>query len=150
MAKFSRSFLFPDVNVWVALTLDRHVHHGAARAWFESLEADESTLLCFCRITQLGFLRLLTTEAVMGEDEVLTQPEAWKAYDRWFDDPRTVFLDEPSSLEKAFRSLSRLPRPAAKDWADSYLAAFADEADLCMVTFDRALGEKSRTSILLS
>jgi DNA-binding beta-propeller fold protein YncE len=27
MTKSSRLSLFPDINVWVALTYDRHVHH---------------------------------------------------------------------------------------------------------------------------
>jgi hypothetical protein len=37
--------------------------------------------LRFCRFTQLGLLRLLPTTAVMS-DEVMTQPQAWAAYDR--------------------------------------------------------------------
>ncbi len=47
----------PDVNVWIALAAERHAHHMRAREWFATL-ADER--LVFCRITQLGFLRLLT------------------------------------------------------------------------------------------
>src|SRR5579863_1951401 len=136
MPRSSKSFLFPDVNVWVALSFEGHVHHSVARDWFESLAPDDDARLCFCRITQLSLLRLLTTEAVMGEDEVLTQPAAWTVYDRWFEDPRTMFLDEPANLERKFRMLSRQPRPAAKEWADAYLAAFADEADLRIVTLD--------------
>ncbi|HEY0758459.1 MAG TPA: hypothetical protein VGD59_04290 [Acidisarcina sp.] len=62
----------PDVNVWIALASNRHVHHQAAKAWFETL-ADERSV--FCRITELGFLRLLTNIHVMGED-VLTPERA--------------------------------------------------------------------------
>ena len=114
MPDFMRSFLFPDVNVWVALTYEGHVHHRVAKTWFESLPPEVH--LFFCRITQLGLLRLLTTEAVMGKVEVLTQPEAWNAYGRWFEDGRISFLPEPSGLEPAFREISRLRRPAPKDW----------------------------------
>jgi predicted nucleic acid-binding protein len=71
MLKSSSSFLFPDVNVWLALSCERHLHYPAARTWFEQLE--DSARACFCRLTQIGLLRLLTTDAVMGEDEVLSQ-----------------------------------------------------------------------------
>jgi predicted nucleic acid-binding protein len=49
----------PDVNVWLALTLASHAQHRAATAWLEEV-ADET--LAFCRVTQMGFLRLLTNE----------------------------------------------------------------------------------------
>ena len=71
--------------------------------------------------------------------EVLFQKKAWDVYDRWFDDSRIVFLEEPPTLEKLFRAYSRQTRPASKDWADSYLLAFAQSADLRLVTFDRSL-----------
>src|SRR6266849_5289253 len=29
--------LLPDVNVWLALTFDSHVHHAAAKIWFDAL-----------------------------------------------------------------------------------------------------------------
>jgi len=31
--------------------------------------------VCFCRFTQLSLLRLLTTQAIMGTDEVMTQAQ---------------------------------------------------------------------------
>jgi toxin-antitoxin system PIN domain toxin len=142
----TRSSLFPDINVWVALTYEGHAHHATAVDWFTTLSDDSS--LIFCRFTQLGLLRLLTTEAVMG-DEVMTQPAAWAAYDRWQQDERVELMDEPSGLEPRFRILTRLPNPATKDWADSYLAAFAASGALRLVTFDRALRAKTRPLILL-
>jgi uncharacterized protein len=148
MPKYLKSFLFPDVNVWVALTFQGHIHHSIARAWFESLAAHDDARLCFCRITQLSFLRLLSTEAVMGKDEVLSPGRAWNVYDRWFADSRVLFLEEPGDLEKIFRDISRQSRPASKDWADSYLLAFAEAADLSLVSFDRGLKQK-RGSVLL-
>jgi predicted nucleic acid-binding protein len=72
----STTSLFPDINVWVALTYEGHVHHTAAAAWFAELPSDLT--LAFCRFTQLGLLRLLTSASVMG-DEVMTQPQAWAA-----------------------------------------------------------------------
>ena len=147
MPKSTTSFLFPDINVWIALTIDRHVHHSRAMGWFESVGG--SGRLFFCRFTQMGLLRLLTLEAVMGQKEVMAQTEAWKAYDRWLEDERVGFLDEPSEIEAAFRGLTRSVQAAPKDWADSYLAAFATAAHLTLVTFDRAFSNKARQLVLL-
>ena len=41
--------LLPDVNVWFAMAFDSHVHHPAAKAWFDALVAETA---CFCRMTQ--------------------------------------------------------------------------------------------------
>jgi uncharacterized protein len=147
MPKSTTSFLFPDINVWIALTIERHVHHTRATKWFESIGG--SGRLFFCRFTQLGLLRLLTLEAVMGQNEVLTQAEAWKTYDRWLQDERIGFLDEPPEIEAAFRSLTQSRQAAPKDWADSYLAALALAAQLTLVTFDQALSGKARQLVLL-
>lgn len=148
MPRSSRSFLFPDVNVWVALTYQRHTHHETAARWLAAL-GDEDRLH-FCRVTQLSLLRLLTTEAVMGVADVLSQSEAWKAYDQWLADDRVSFLSEPSNIDVMFRSLTRQSHPAPKDWADAYLAAFASTADLELVTFDQGFRGKVKSLQLLS
>ena len=142
----STTSLFPDINVWVALTYEGHAHHANAAEWFAMLSRDATFV--FCRFTQLGLLRLLTAEAVMS-DEVMTQPQAWAAYDRWLKDPRVELVDEPAEIETRFRALTRLRQPATKDWADSYLAAFAAVGQLTLVTFDRALRAKVKAAILL-
>jgi toxin-antitoxin system PIN domain toxin len=147
MPESTTSFLFPDINVWIALTYQGHIHHGRAAEWFSTIPADSR--LFFCRFTQLGFLRLLTAEAVMG-DELMNQRQAWQTYDRWLQDDRVACLDEPSGLERIFRNLTRLRRPATKDWADSYLCAFASASQLSLVTFDRSLSRKASNSRLLS
>jgi toxin-antitoxin system PIN domain toxin len=146
MPGFTTSFLFPDINVWVALTHAGHVHHDVARDWYASLEP--AVRLHFGRLTQLGFLRLLTADAVMGED-VLTQTQAWAVYDRWIEDDRVGFLDEPPGLDRQFRSLTRMRSASPKAWADAYLAAFAGAAQLTLVTFDRAFRGRAKPLILL-
>lgn len=147
MPASTKSFHFPDINVWIALTWDGHLHHAHAVDWFTNLSGDSRFF--FCRFTQLGLLRLLTSQAVMGED-VMTQRGAWQAYDRWRDDERVGFVDEPVDLEARFRSLTRLKHPATKDWADSYLAAFSETSDLVLVTFDAALKSKTTRAVLLT
>lgn len=137
MPKFSKLFLFPDVNVWLALTWEGHERHEVARKWFRGLDTRDR--LGFCRLTQIRLLRLLTTRAVMNDD-TMTQAEAWSAYDRWFHDDRVHFLNEPPNVETGFRALSGRSHPDPKRWADAYLAAFANSEEMRLVTFDRALG----------
>ena len=45
--------------------------------------------------------------------------------------------------------MTRLRHPAPKDWADSYLAAFAGVAQLTLVTFDRAMRGRVKPTIVL-
>ena len=52
----------PDV-IWIALAAEGHVHHVPARDWFA---AQPAASVAFCRITQMGLLRLLTNSQVMG------------------------------------------------------------------------------------
>ncbi len=84
----------------------------------------------------------------MAED-AMNQAEAWRAYDRWLEDDRVEFIEEPPDLESIFRGMSQSQRPAPKDWADSYLAAFASASQLTIVTFDRALSAKAKSGLLL-
>ena len=100
--------------------------------------------LFFCRLTQLGLLRLLTAAAVMGPDQVKSPQEAWKAYDRWLEDERVEMLDELEGLEAHFRVFTRSAHRSPKDWADSYLAAFAQASRLTLATFDQAFQAKSK------
>ncbi len=137
--------VFPDINVWLALASSAHSHHAQARRWYESLEDEE---LVFCRFTQLGLLRLLTTKAVMAT-ETLTQRQAWHVYDRFLKDGGAQFLAEPRTLENSFRHLSRHPSASPKDWADSYLAAFALETGAALVTFDKALATRGKGAVIL-
>jgi len=134
--------------VWLALTLDAHIHHLIAERWLSSLDLD--THLCFCRVTQISFLRLLTTDAVMGQERAFSQLDAWKTYDRWLENDQVTFLQEPAEIESQWRSLLNRNRPAPKDWADSYLAAFASAADLTLITFDQAFRGRVKNLQLLS
>jgi uncharacterized protein len=95
----------------------------------------------------MGLLRLLTTSAVMGSD-VLTQRQAWQAYDG-LASSQIQFFDEPPALERSFRKLTSHTSSSPKEWADAYLHAFALEAYATLVTFDKALAAKSNGLCLL-
>lgn len=81
--------------MWPALVYDLHVHHQIVGRWFETLGTDGAL---FCRMPQLGFIRLLTNPRVMGQD-VMSQRAAWRIYDRTTQDPRAGFLSEPARIE---------------------------------------------------
>jgi toxin-antitoxin system PIN domain toxin len=130
---------FPDINVWVALAYRGHQQHVTAASWFARLTSET---VGFCRLTQLGFLRLLTHPVVM-QDEVKTQREAWEIYDRLLGDSRIAFYPEqdPVAVENSLRELTATAQFAPQQWPDAYLAAFAKAEDLILVTFDRALSK---------
>ena len=95
--------LLPDVNVWLALVFDAHVHHPSALAWLNSITHET---VYFCRLTQQGFLRLANNPKVFPRDAVSTDM-AWQLYDTTLSDRRVSFVDEPAGLETAWRGLTQ-------------------------------------------
>src|SRR5690242_14015134 len=102
---------FPDVNVWFALAVADHPHHTPAIDWWN----EESSLVGFSRLTQLGLLRLLTTASAMG-GMPLTNAEAWKVYDGLVADSRVRIFPELPQLDDLFRAKSSLRQSAPKVW----------------------------------
>ena len=143
----TNTFLFPDVNVWLALAHEIHPHHATASRWEQALSGD--AILCFCRFTQLGLLRLLTNASAM-RDDVLTQAQAWGVFDAFTQVSAARLIEEPHGIDPLFRQLTDRDETSTKQWADAYLAAFAEAANVTMVTFDRALAGQVKGAILLS
>ncbi|HKB04847.1 MAG TPA: TA system VapC family ribonuclease toxin [Gemmataceae bacterium] len=138
--------LLPDVNVWVALTFDKHPNHMSAKSWFDAL----TDQVChFCRLTQQGFLRISTNQKAMGLN-ALTLDAAWAAYDAFLGDVRVAFAAEPAGLETHWRAFTKGATFSTHVWNDAYLAAFAATAGLEVVTFDRGFAKFTtvRTTIL--
>ena len=123
----------PDINVWIALASDLHTHHLSAEEWFSSLE---SRSVAFCRVTQLGFLRLVSNPRVMGTDSV-SQREAWKLYEHMSRDERVFFASEPAGIEEIWKPISLSLLSGINLWTDAYLAAFAQAHSWILVTFDK-------------
>ena len=129
----SKTYL-PDINFWLALVADSHQFHPVARSWFES-EADAP--LAFCRVTQMGFLRLITNPRVLGRHAV-AQPAAWEIYERLEQDRRIRFaVDDAPGVPAAWKRFSLGPLVGRNPWTDAYLAAFAAVRGWQVVTFDR-------------
>jgi toxin-antitoxin system PIN domain toxin len=137
------SLTFPDINVWLALAAPEHVHAAMARRWWEQ----EAGAIGFARLTQLGFLRLMTTAAVM-DGKPLTITAAWRVYDRFYEDDRVTFVSEPPDVEKRFREKAVGRTASPKLWADAWLLAVAQQAEGVLVTFDKALAARGAHCLL--
>lgn len=142
----------PDINVWVALTLANHVHHPAATRWFTA--QTEPTSITFCRVTQQGYLRLLSNERMMRAYglSALTNTQAWNTYEKLRADFRITFSDEPDGVENTWREIGCRDTASTKLWIDAYLAAFALRAGFQIVTADKAFSQFKglKTQILKS
>src|ERR1700681_4401457 len=134
----------PDINVWIALAVAEHVHYEPAAVWFqEPLESASNDKIAFCRVTQMGFLRLLTSPKAMGKD-ALTPAKAWDFLDGLRDEPKIIFAGDPMDLEFEWRNLTHgRSSIAAGSWTDAYLAAFAATAGYTLVTLDRGLARRA-------
>ena len=124
-----------DHNIWLALVLSLHSHHRRVHAWVA--ESTPSSL-AFCRASQQGFLRLLTTDVVLRPYGIpaRTNREAWAVYRALARDERITFLSEPPGLEEMWHRLSDRGRAEPKTWMDAYLAAFALTSDIALATTD--------------
>jgi len=88
--------LLLDTNVWLALTFQSHSHHIAAKEWITSSAEQE---FCFCRVTQMGFLRLATNRKAFPMDAVPLN-RAWQLYEALLTDLHVVYAEEPSATLK--------------------------------------------------
>jgi len=131
------SLSFPDINVWLAIAAPEHIHAPLARDWWNK----ETGSIAFSRLSQLGFLRLMTTAAVM-DGKPLTMSEAWRIYDRLYEDDRVTFFSEPPEVDKRFREKATGRSASPKVWADAWLLAVAQGAEGVLVTFDKALASR--------
>jgi len=82
-------------------------------------------------------------------DEALTLRACWQIFGRWAGTGQVRWAIEPPELEEALRARTTANSIAPKVWTDAYLAAFAETANLTLVTFDKALAEKAKGALLL-
>lgn len=127
----------PDVNFWLALAFRSHKCHASARNWMQSA-APRSVV--FCRVTQLGLLRLATNLKAFPM-EAVPMNQAWRIYDELLSDDRIGFAEEPDLIAEQLRKFSQLQAFSTNVWTDAYLAAFAVAADFEMVTFDKGFAQ---------
>ena len=121
-----------DVGVWLAAVWGRHRYYPVASGWFNR-QADD---MVFCRVTQMGLLRLLSNPAIMGDDAV-DRSQAWRLFDQLRSDERVLWADEPAELDAVWRAISARDEKSHKLWTDDYLAAFAQASAATLTTLDR-------------
>jgi toxin-antitoxin system PIN domain toxin len=114
----------------------KHPHHQNAANWWRRRVLPSGDQVAFCRFTQLGLLRLLTNEQVMG-DQRRTYPEAWQDYRQLLSQKPVFYHEEPESVEMILEFLCRLGGSSPNFWTDANLAAFAKAGNLTFATFDR-------------
>jgi toxin-antitoxin system PIN domain toxin len=132
----------PDVNIWLALTLSGHSHHQAARIWLDGQE-DHSSIY-FCRATQQGLVRLLTTAEVLAVYGIppLANREAWSVLESFMADDRIAFANEPADVKDSWKALAAFrDTNSPKLWMDAWLAAFARCSGFQMITTDKAFSQ---------
>lgn len=119
-----------DVNVFVALAWDAHVHHVAARRWFVDHASDGWAT---CPITESGFVRVSSNPRVLAHPIAVADARAVLAAFRARPGHRFV-ADDVSECD------SDVP-PAAghRQVTDAHLVTVAARARMKLVTFDRAI-----------
>jgi toxin-antitoxin system PIN domain toxin len=135
----------PDVNVWVAIAVAEHEHHDRAANWLESTHGHG---LAFCRVTQMGFLRLLTNVHVMKGDQ-FSLNGAWQLFDRLVEEAGARIVPEPELLEPIWRRATAMAVGGQNAWTNAYICAFAEASGFTVVTFDRGLAGHRKANVRL-
>jgi toxin-antitoxin system PIN domain toxin len=125
--------LLPDINIWVAYAVEAHPHHELVKTRWRTLEEAD---LFFCRVTQMGLLRILTQPKAMGIS-VLSAKGAWELWERLAREQQVEFVEEQEETGKCFREYSDGESFSFKRWTDAYLAAFARSGGMGVLTLDK-------------
>lgn len=126
-----------DVSTCIAGFWPAHVFHERTHHW---IDAAEDGSLGVCRVVHLGWLRLLTTPAVLGED-ALTRTAAWDFVATVLADARFGWIDESDSVDDAWVQFIG-PDRSHKLWTDDYLAAVAMSGGHDVATLDTRFGDR--------
>lgn len=126
--------ILADGNLLIALTVSDHVHHAAARTWFESV----SPRLATCPITQGTLVRFLIREGVSTElaSNTLTAVTEQDWHRFWAAD---IPVDR-AMLRGVI---------GHRQVTDAYLVALAGHFGGTLATFDRGLAALHGDSVIL-
>ncbi len=129
-------YLF-DTNVWLAATFPKHIFYPLAQKAL--VQCTPARPAIWCRATEQSFMRLASTPAVQRTYDALgqTNRSVWQALDALQALPQVVWRDEPPGVFDKWRALATLDTASPKVWMDAYLAAFAIQSGLRMLTLDK-------------
>lgn len=124
--------LLLDVNVLVALAWPNHQFHAAAQRRLRLTHERWAT----CAITQLGFIRVSSTPALVGAAQ--TPGEAARLLAAMTTDSRHVYLGSlPSPLDFGDRQFDQIL--GSRQVTDVYLVNLARTHGVKLLTFDSKL-----------
>lgn len=126
-----------DTSVWLAAIFGQHQFHSIARQALR--QATHAQPAVFCRATQQSVLRLISTAGIAKSYGVLplTNRGALLTLDALQALPQVSWQAEPPGIFEKWRSLATLDTASPKVWMDAYLAAFAIQSGLRLVTLDK-------------
>src|ERR1044072_8690233 len=136
--------ILPDINIWIAYCVRAHPHHALVMKQWGTLEEVD---LFFCRVTQMGLLRILTQPKAMGPS-VLNGKAAWELFERLVDEQQVRFQHEADGTERFFREYTNDEDFSFKRWTDAYLAAFARSQGMGVLTLDKGFQNLSGVEVV--
>ncbi len=133
-----------DVNVFLALLSENHIHHQLVTAWFNTPDL----WWAICPFTEAGFLR----NATAPRPGNITMSEATAILARMAQEPGYHYLPITADWHTLCSPFfSRLY--GTKQVTDAYLLALAVRDDFVLVTMDKAIrhmaGNEFREHVLL-
>jgi uncharacterized protein len=126
-----------DTNVWLAAIFEQHQFHSIARQALQQATAAQSAV--FCRATEQSVLRLISTAGIAKSygEPPLTNRGALQTLDALQALPQVSWQAEPQGIFEKWRALAAIDSASPKVWMDAYLAAFAIQSGLRIVTLDK-------------
>ncbi|MBL8377618.1 MAG: PIN domain-containing protein [Burkholderiales bacterium] len=125
-----------DTNVWLAAFFRAHPGHKTAQR--RLTEATAAVPAALCRQTQLSFLRLVSTPALLAAYDVagFANKDAVAVLHAFTAMPNVRTFDEAPGTNESWLRLAAVNTASPKVWMDAYLAAFAITSGLALATFD--------------
>jgi uncharacterized protein len=136
MAEHDSSTYLLDGNVLVALVVAEHVHHEAARAWFQRAQR-----FATCPTVQGTLLRLLIRQgsSIAGARQALSIVTGHARHEQWLDDLTYLEIDLTGVLghrqvtEAYLAGLARARRGRVATFDRGFAVAASDVAELISV-----------------
>lgn len=126
-----------DTSVWLAAVFTTHPFHRVAQQKLQ--QATAAAPAVFCRATQQSFLRLVSTPTLLKAYGAtgLTNNDALVTLGALQALPQVCEREEPPGTPALWHRLASRNTASPKVWMDAYLAAFAINGGLCLLSLDQ-------------
>jgi toxin-antitoxin system PIN domain toxin len=123
-----------DTNFLISLVLSTHPHHPNSIIFYS--QAKENDTFGICRSVQISFLRLLT-QKLDPSYKPLNNAEAISEFQKLMEVPNFIFIEDTQISMKGWTSYAQHRNSAPHLWMDAYLAYFASQNKLVLLTYDK-------------